>query len=136
MLDTVSPFFQTQTLGGLDRSLLQSMAAITPKQDFSYMPSAAREEAERRSKTLNLGIQLQYALEQHVGWHRTLDKSIQAAQDWGLLQPGSLLQQAVDQLSLDMNKARHEPFGLPDQPRAIPGHGPMAMLLGPADSSG
>ena len=63
----VRPF----TSAALEHRYLQSMAAITPKQahDFSYMPHAAREEAERRSKTLDLGIHLQYALEQQVGWH-------------------------------------------------------------------
>ncbi len=126
------------TSPALQHRYLQSMAAITPKQaqDFSYMPYGAREEAEKKSKTLNLGIHLQYALEQQGVWQGTLYKSIQAAQDRGLLQPGSFLQQAVDQLRLDTNKARHEPFGLSNQPRAIPGQGPMAMLLGPADSSG
>jgi hypothetical protein len=53
------------------------MAAITPKQaqDFSYMPYGAKEEAEKKSKTLNLGIHLQYALEQQGVWHGTLDKA-------------------------------------------------------------
>jgi hypothetical protein len=87
------------TSPALEHRYLRSMAAITPKQaqDFSYMPYGAREEAEKKSKTLNLGIHLQYALEQQGVWHGTLDKSIQAAQDRGLLQPG-FLQQAVDQL--------------------------------------
>jgi hypothetical protein len=66
-----------------------------------------REGAEYLERSrFNSILNLQDALVQQVGWHSTLNKTIQVAQDSALLEPGSFLQQAVDQFRLDTNKAR------------------------------
>ena len=94
-----------------------------------------KQEAERQEQESDVGVgregaeylegskfnsilNLQDALVQQVGWHGTLNKTIQVAQDSGLLEPGSFLQQAVDQFRLDTNKARTN--GLTDEDTHMP----------------
>jgi len=78
-----------------------------------------REEAEYlEGSRFNSILNLQDALVQQVGWHGTLNKTIQVAQDSGLLEPGCFLQQAVDQFRLDTNKTRTN--GLTDEDTHTP----------------
>ena len=77
-----------------------------------------------------MGMHAQIAMERapNVGWHNTMDKTIQRAQDQNMVAAGSYRQQALDQMRLDVNGARHRPFG--DLVHNS-GAGPMQLMLPP-----
>jgi hypothetical protein len=117
---------------------LKIISPITQETVFSGMPTAAQQEAERRTLNASIGIRLAYELEQNGCWvdrigvpmklgdWGNLDQSIQTALEHGLFENGSFVQQAIDQVRFNGNEARHAPF---NQPALPSGQGPIAMLL-------
>lgn len=90
----------------------QGMARAMPDAtNFSEYPTKLAKEMEHRQRINGLGQKLQAELESKVGWKGSLDKTIQAAQDQGVLLPGGRLQQSLDQFRRERNTAQHSAYG-------------------------
>jgi len=85
--------------------------AMATANDFSMYGPGMQKEMERRQRLNGLSMKLQAELQKKVGWHDTFDKTIQAAQDKGVIQNGSLLQQMLDEFRSERNAAQHDAFG-------------------------
>jgi hypothetical protein len=103
--------------------------------NFEYMPEPVRQQAETNMKNYALSMHLQFQMENHpqVGWQGTWDKTLQKAQDRGVLEWGSYAAQAADNLRLETNNARHKSLGKSGQHHSIQGQGPLPMRLGTGD---
>jgi len=85
--------------------------AMATANDFSMYGPDMQKEMDTLQRMNGLQLKLQAELQKKVGWHGTLNKTIQAAQDKGVIQNGSLLQQMLDQFRDERNHAQHDGFG-------------------------
>jgi len=101
------PFQPPERKEQYDQLMARAMATAN---DFSMYGPDMQKEMERRQRLNNLSMKLQAELQKKVGWHNTLDITIQVAQNEGVIQNGSLLQQMLDAFKKERNSAQHDAF--------------------------